>query len=358
VATSGTLTIAAGQTSGSVRVRLLPAAVGQGGSDKTFSLRLSRASGAVLAAPVARGVIHPDVFVTGSRDLFGGEVISPSSATAYLTVPAKNEVAVLDLRTGTYGRPIPVGSDPQGIDITPDGKTLYVCDRGGQTISKVVLATRTVTTITTPPNDMNATPLSIAVMNNGHALYTTTIPGSGFTPAYDLNLATGTSTLSNIGRVTETSPLSRSLDHSTVGAVVGDDDTGSFYIYTAATGGVVSGALGDFFYFVSSSLDGDGSTMLIDGSYVIDAATGGLRGTISDACATSALTADGATGYCLEQQAIARLNIGRFLVSKTITLPRPAAGASLELGGPQLALSGNGNVLLAETGGGATIIEL
>ncbi|MGA8462071.1 MAG: hypothetical protein WB800_42245 [Streptosporangiaceae bacterium] len=61
-------------------------------------------------------------------------------------------------------RKIPVGSDPQGIDITPNGKTLYVADSGGQTISKVTIATGKVKTITTPAGGLNDTPYSIVVL--------------------------------------------------------------------------------------------------------------------------------------------------------------------------------------------------
>ena len=353
-ATSGTLKIAAGSTSGSVKVTLLPVAFGAGGSDKTFSLMLSNVSGATLSTSSVTGTIHPDVYVTGSPLAFADVVITPSGTTAYLTVPAKNEVAVLNLKTGVYSKPIAVGSDPQGIDITPDGTTLYVCDAGGQTISKVVIATRAVTTIITPSSFSHDTPLSIAVMNNGHAIYTTTFAGSGFGGhAYNLNLSTGVSTLaSNIGiggQTTEFSPVSRSADYSTVGVVIGDDSGGTFDIYTAATGNVVTNSLNTF--ISSSSLDGDGSTMLVDGAFVIDGASGAALGTISDACSSSVLTGTGSTGYCLEAQALAKLNVARFLVSQTVNLPQPAAG------GGQLAYSGNGHVLVAETGGGATIIE-
>ncbi|HEV2372232.1 MAG TPA: Calx-beta domain-containing protein [Streptosporangiaceae bacterium] len=352
VSTSGTLVLAAGSTSGSVEVTLLPVALGAGGSDKTFSLELSHPSGASLSTPSVTGTIHPDVYVASSTSAFQNVVINPSSTTAYLTVPGKNEVAVLNLRTGTYGKPIPVGSDPHGIDITPDGKTLYVCDSGGQTISKVDTATRTVTTITTPPGLLNDTPYSIAIMNNGNALYSTTFAGSGFgANVYNLNLTTDASTVvTAISPVTEATPLSRSADYSTVGAVLGDDSGGPFDIYTAATGNVVSGSLNNF--ISSSSLNGNGSTVLVDGRYVIDAATGSLLGTISDSCGSSALTALGTTGYCLEAQSIVRLRIKRFLTGKAIALPQPAGG------GAQLALSDNGRVLVAETSGGATIVEL
>lgn len=353
-AASGTLKIAAGSTSGSVTVTLLPVAFGAGGSNKTFSLKLSNITGATLPKSSALGVIHPDVYVTGSRSTFADVVINPSGTTAYLTVPAKNQVAVLNLKTGAYSKPIAVGSDPQGIDITPNGTTLYVCDAGGQTISKVVVATRKVTTIITPSSFSHDTPLSIAVLNKGHAIYTTTFSGSGFGGhAYNLNLRTGVSTVASKiginGQTTEFSPVSRSADHSTLGVVIGDDSGGTFDIYTAATGNVVSNSLNAF--ISSSSLDGDGSTMLVDGAYVIDGASGAVLGTINDACSSSVLNGTGSTGYCLEAQALAKLNVGRFLVSKTVSLPKPAAG------GKQLAYSSQGHVLVAETTGGATIIE-
>src|SRR5262249_42239239 len=188
---------------------------------------LSNPSGATLATPSVRGTIHPDVYDTNSPDAFASVVINRASTVAYLTVPLRNQVAVLNLRTGTYGKPIPVGSNPHGIGITPDAKTRFARDTGGQTISKVVIATRKVTTITTPPSFTNDTPLSIAVMSNGHAIYTTTFSGSGFGGhAYDLNLSTGASTVvPNLGiggHTTENSPVSRRPDHPTVRLGLGD----------------------------------------------------------------------------------------------------------------------------------------
>src|SRR5215472_2472986 len=355
VATSGTLQLSAGSTSGSVTVTLLPVTLGAGRSNKTFSLDLSNPRGATLARPSVTGTIHPDVFDTGSPDAFADVVINPASTVAYFTVPLLNEVAVLHLATGTYGKPIPVGSNPHGIDITPDGKTLYVCDTGGQTISKVNIAARKVTTITTPSSFTNDTPYTIAVMNNGHAIYTTTFAGSGFGGhAYDLNLSTNVSTVvSNLGiggQTTEATPVSRSADYSTVGAVLGDDSGGPFDVYVAATGNVASGGLSDF--ISSGSLDGDGSTMLIDGRYVIDAPAAALLGTISDSGGSSVLYASGSTGYVLETQSIVKLIIKRFLTGKKISLPQPANG------GAQLALSPSGSILVAETVGGATIVEI
>lgn len=288
---------------------------------------------------------------------FADAVINPASTEAYLTAPGMNDVFPLNLSTLRYGRPIPVGSVPQGIDITPDGKTLYVCDSGGQTISRVDIATRKVTTIITPASFDSNTPFSIAVMNNGHAIYTTTFNGSGFGGyAYNLNLGTGVSTrVTRLGinhEVTEDSPVSRSGDYSIVGAVLGDDSGGPFDVYKAATGKVVSGSLNDF--ITSSSLNGNGSTMLVSGdsgTYVIDPATGTLLGTIACDGGNSVLNATGSTGYCVLAQSVVKLRVSRFLTGGTISLPEPTTPGALP------ALSPNGRFLVIESNGGATVIK-
>ena len=172
--------------------------------------------------------------------------------------------------------------------------------------------------------------------------------------AYDLNLGTDASTVVNNlgigGQTTEISPVSRSADYSSVGLVLGDDSGGTFQLYVAATGNVASGDLNNF--ISSSSLDGDGSTMLVDGTYVIDAPAAALLGTINDSGGSSVLNASGSTGWVLQTQSIVKLNISRFLAGKTIKLPQRANG------GAQLALSPNGRILVAETIGGATIVEI
>jgi len=316
------------------------------------------AAGGALAATASRSVTsmaHPHVRAVQSSNIFGGVVINPASTTAYLTVPSDNEVGALDLATDQFVAVYPVGSDPQGIDITPDGTTLYVADSGGQTISRVDIATGQVTTITTPASFLDDTPYSIAVLNNGNALYSTTFAGSGFGGhLYQLNLGTDATTvvtsMGTGGQVTEVTPLSRSADYSTAGAVLGDDSAGPFDIYTAATGNVVSGTLNEF--ISSSALSGDGSTMLVDGSSVINAATGSVLGTINDDCVSAALNASGSTGYCLGTNSIVELNISRFLTGASIPLPAGVTGTGT------IVLSPDGKVLVAETSGGAVIVNL
>jgi hypothetical protein len=306
------------------------------------------ASGGALAAASPSSSLT----IVKSSLPFADVVINPASTFAYFTVPTENEVAVLNLETHKFGKSIPVGSDPQGIDIGSGGKTLWVADSGGQTISEVTIATGKVKTITTPAGTLDDTPYSIVVLNNGNALYSTTFSGSGFgANVYELNLSTDVSTeVSSFGingQVTEVTQLSRSWNYGVAGAVLGDDSGGPFDIYTAATGKVVSGSLNNFIGF--GSLNGKGTTFLVDGSYVIDAATGALLGTISDDCVGAVLNRSGAAGYCLESGALVDLNVSRFLTGASTALPSGVTGTG------ELAISPNGDLLVGITSAGALI---
>ena len=307
-------------------------------------------SGAALAAPPQSS--SSSLTIVKSSLPFADVVINPASTFAYFTVPTENEVAVLNLKTHRFGKPIPVGSEPEGIDIGPAGQTLYVADSGGQTISQVGIATGKVKTITTPAGTSDDTPYSIVVLNNDTALYTTTFDGSGFGGnAYELNLSTDASTaVTSIGiggLVTEVTQMSRSGNYGVAGAVLGDDSGGPFDIYTAATGNVVSGSLNNFVAY--GTFNKAGTTFLVDGSYVIDAASGAQLGTINDDCVGAALTASGAAGYCLESGALVDLNVSRFLTGASTALPSGVTGTG------ELAISPNGDLLVGITSAGALI---
>jgi DNA-binding beta-propeller fold protein YncE len=55
---------------------------------------------------------------------------APGPWTAYVTNFDSGTVTPVDLATGTTGKPIKVGSGPDAIAITPDGRTAYVTDMG------------------------------------------------------------------------------------------------------------------------------------------------------------------------------------------------------------------------------------
>jgi YVTN family beta-propeller protein len=297
-----------------------------------------------------------DQYTLVAPPTFGDVVISPNSQTAYLTVPSENEVAVLNLATGTFGVPIDVGSKPEGIDITPDGSTLYVCDSGGEAISVVDLATDQVQTIVTPTNFDDATPWQIGIGDNGTAIFTTTFDGSGFGAyAYLLNLGSDAiSTLTSVGDnglVTEAARVARSADYSTAAIALGDDSGGPISIYSFGSGTVANVSLNEFVSYIAVS--GTGSTVMVDGgahAYVLSGATGALAGTVATGGFGTALDQTGTVGYILSESSVQEVDVARFLTDGSVPLPNG------DTAGGALAISPDGTTLVALTSGGAVII--
>lgn len=362
-AASGTATIPAGSKSTTVPVSVNPVAVSSHGTTKTMSLQLSNPTGAALGTSSATGTIYPDPYTAPRSGTLGGEVIDPRSLYAYVTNSSLNVVEVLNLRTGRYLAPIPVGSDPTSIDITPNGKQLYVCDSGGQTISVIDVATRKIiNTITTPAGFDSERPFSIAIGNAGYALFTTTFNGSGYgAHIYRLDLASDaisvfTAAGVNGGLVTEDTALTRSGDYSRIAGVIGDDSGGTFFVVDASTGTVTSGSLNAFVQW--PALNQNGSTLLIDpatygfgpGTYVVDTANDALLGTISGSGAGLAMGST-STAYRMVTDGVDLLNVSRFL--QTGSLPAPDAQKP-----GLLRLSPNAQTLVAPTSTGVTIIGI
>jgi YVTN family beta-propeller protein len=81
-----------------------------------------------------------------------GEItISPDGKTLYATVINSEYVEVLDLTTCNVTATISVGSQPDGIIVSPDGKKAYVANSVDNTISVINTAKNTVIThISTP----------------------------------------------------------------------------------------------------------------------------------------------------------------------------------------------------------------
>jgi hypothetical protein len=76
-------------------------------------------------------------------------VYSPASGLLWLSVPSSagapygNSVVSMDPATGALGRPIPVGSEPNKLAITSDGKYLWVGLDGANGVRRVDLTTNT-----------------------------------------------------------------------------------------------------------------------------------------------------------------------------------------------------------------------
>jgi YVTN family beta-propeller protein len=348
-----TLTFEPGRVTRHIGVKVFADLLTEGA--ETVKAKLTHAAGATIADGTGKGTIEdPTQQTITAPTPLDHVVIDPSGTCAYATNPTLNEVEVLNLKKGTLGKPILVGSIPMGIDITPDGSTLYVANSGAHNVSVVDVATRTeLRRITIPSGFLNDRPFSIAVANNGKALLTTTFNGSGFGGAvYEITLATdAVKQRRDIGAVTEDTRLASSLDHSRIGMILGDVSSGEYNEYSADTDSFGHGeGLSTFIDYVA--MDGDGSVMLIGpGTYVISPDLV-LQGTVAGGGGAVAAAPDGLTGYRVRGSSLDVMNLDRFLTERTIPLSDQVAPRD------EMAVTPDGSRLVALTENGFTIVSL
>lgn len=114
---------------------------------------------------------HEVLFSVPTRSQ-GRIVLSPDERLAYVTEQAQNRLLVVDLAAETAIDTIPVGQTPIDLEITPDGKKLYVVNFNSRDISVIDLERRErVGTIVIG----GATPAEIGITADGKRAYVTNI---------------------------------------------------------------------------------------------------------------------------------------------------------------------------------------
>jgi YVTN family beta-propeller protein len=64
--------------------------------------------------------------------------VSPDGRRAYVANMGSDSVSVIDTRAAaTIGTPIAVGDEPDGVAVSPDGTRAYVTNRSGNSISVI-----------------------------------------------------------------------------------------------------------------------------------------------------------------------------------------------------------------------------
>ncbi|MFZ0181103.1 MAG: PKD domain-containing protein [Candidatus Dormiibacterota bacterium] len=121
---------------------------------------------------------------------FGGPVTRASAAgtsewTAYVANLASNTVTPIDIATGATGASIAVGSEPEAIAITPNGKTAYVVNQRSDNVTPI----NTQTNIAGSPISVGSLPQGIAIAPDGKTAYVTNGFSNTVTP---INIATNT----------------------------------------------------------------------------------------------------------------------------------------------------------------------
>jgi YVTN family beta-propeller protein len=100
-----------------------------------------------------------------------GIAITPDGKHAYITIFSSNNVLVIDTATNTaVGSPIPVGTNPRWVAITPDGKQAYVTNQNSNTVSVI---DTTANTVVGTPIPLGTNPFGVVVTPDGKHAYVT-----------------------------------------------------------------------------------------------------------------------------------------------------------------------------------------
>jgi YVTN family beta-propeller protein len=86
-----------------------------------------------------------------------------SGKTAFVTNFGSDTVTPIDVATKTAGAPIPVGSAPRGVAITPDGKTALITNPVSNNVTPIDVATKTAGT----PITVGSNPVGVAITPDG-----------------------------------------------------------------------------------------------------------------------------------------------------------------------------------------------
>ena len=96
-----------------------------------------------------------------------GVAVTPDGSRVYVANVTSNSVSVIATASNTVAATIPVGSFPTGVAVTPDGSTVYVANLFDNTVSVIATASNTVAT-TIAVGDF---PTGVAVTPDGSAVY-------------------------------------------------------------------------------------------------------------------------------------------------------------------------------------------
>jgi YVTN family beta-propeller protein len=111
--------------------------------------------------------------------------MTPNGKLAYVVNGGSDTVTPINAQTNTPGTPISVGSFPAGIAITPNGAMAYVTNVSSNTVTPITIATNT----TKPWIPVGDGPEGIAITPDGRTAYVANTGSNSVTP---IDLATGT----------------------------------------------------------------------------------------------------------------------------------------------------------------------
>ena len=269
-----------------------------------------------------------------------GIAITPDGQDAYVADAGSHAVSVIDTATGTtVGAPIPVGTDPVAVAITPDGAMAYVANEGSGTVTPITLSTGKA-----DPPIVLSTPMGFPFGTGGHRHHadgsTAYVADAGNNEIHVLDLDTDTE-VAHPSVFSSPSVLAMSPDGSTVyvnaatevAVIPTASNTVSSYIPLGSPGTFTVSAL---------ALTPDGSTLYAaidsdgDGSVVpVTTATDAVGSTISlpDLPTAVAFSADGGTAYVTlagSTNALVPVTVATGTVGSPMAVGTDPAGVAVE----------------------------
>ena len=312
------------------------------------------------------------LFVPRSGDL-NDIVIDDACKYVYVTNGTLDRVEVFSIGDNALKAPIPVGPQPWGLDVTPDGSSIYVANFGANSISVVDPAMRSERRrIYVPPLSIfNDTPYSVAIADNGLALFSTATAGvSGYEGRVEqLDLATDAVTLRTdfqvfpgsphlFGRTTSSTFIKASGDRSKIGIVVGNISDGPAFLYDAATDSFPADTrLNDFLSGVG--LNGDGSTLLLGGRMRFLDSSLALLGSSTDCAKAVAIDPLKPVGYRAIGSQVEQMSLPTFEFIQSLELGDDSGfNPPGCFGGPsRMAISRDGRILAVITENGFSLVR-
>ncbi|RPJ72889.1 MAG: YncE family protein, partial [Alphaproteobacteria bacterium] len=103
---------------------------------------------------------------------------------AYITNSGNNTVSVIDTATDTVTATVPVGTNPFGVAVSPDGSKVYVANSGSDPSYEgtVSVINTTTNTVTATVNNVGTNPVGVSVVPDGTKVY---VANSGSDPSYE-----------------------------------------------------------------------------------------------------------------------------------------------------------------------------
>lgn len=221
---------------------------------------------------------------------------SASAQTAYVTNLSAASVTPFDTETGLVGTPIPVGSSPRAVAISPYGSIAYVVNLESDDVTPIDTATGTAES----PIEVGDAPVAIAVSPGGQTVYVVDDGSDTVTP---IDVAGGVAE-APIAVGDSPSGIAITPDGSTAYVTdLGDDTVTPIDLSTRTAGPPI--AVGDAPSGIAISPDG--STVYVanlgdDTVSPIDVATGvvGPAIEVGDGPQEIAITPDGSKAYALD----------------------------------------------------------